>query len=340
MMPGRVAVRRVAVWSGWKLSSLLPSTSVLIFFMLLWGAFQVVPRLVSLQGYSFESLLSWGLPNAVAENEGEQPLVNLAMVGLTGIDPRYLPGILEHGLPVAMNAGGLAIAPSVPTAGTGVEHPLNAAGSAGQPADLSKQPALVAIYHTHNAETYIPYQGQAKVEGQNGGISLVGNEMVNVLAGAGIRTVHDLTIHDYPDFPTSYIKSEPTAKQLVQQNPGLQALLDMHRDAGLPVKETVRVGNEDSARIMIVVGNANRLPNPHWQENYAFAQKVAHRLQEQYPGVLKGVRLKDGRYNQQVCPHAILVEVGSDKNTLNEALVAARCFAIALSEVLKESGAH
>ena len=338
-MPGRVAVQRVAVWRDWKLSSLLPSTAALIFCILLWAAGQLVPRFVSWQGYSFQSLLAWGLPHAVADNTEEQrPLVNLALLGLTGIDPQYLPGILEQGLPAAPEARGMAAASSAPTFGAGVEHPLNAAGSSGQSVDLSQQPALVAIYHTHNAETYIPYQGQAKVEGQNGGVSLVGQEMVNVLAGAGIRAVHDLTIHDYPDFPTSYLKSGPTASRLVQQNTQLQALLDVHGDAGLPVKETVHVGNEDSARIMIVVGNDNHLPYPHWQwqENYAFAQKVAHRLQEQYPGVLKQVMLKDGRYNQHLLPHAILVEVGSDKNTLNEALVAARCFATVLAEVIKE----
>ncbi len=338
-MPGRVAMRRVAVWQGWRMSALLPSTSVLIFFILLWVAFQLAPRLVSWQGYSLQSVLAWGLPNVAAENADEQHhFVNMALLGLTGIDPQYLPGILERGLPVAMAAGETAEVSSAPAFGTGVEHPLNAASTSNQPADLSQQPAFVAIYHTHNAETYIPYQGQAKVEGQNGGVSLAGNEMAHVLEQAGIRTVHDLTIHDYPDFPTSYIKSAPTASRLAQQNPKLQALLDVHRDAGLPVKETVRVGNEDSARIMIVVGNDNRLPYPHWQwqENYAFAQKVAHRLQEQYPGVLKQVMLKDGRYNQNVLTHAILVEVGSDKNTLNEALVAARCFATVLAEVIRE----
>ena len=338
-MACRVAVRRVAVWRGWRLSALLPSTSVLIFLILLWGAFQLAPRLISWQGYSFQRVLAWGLPTAAAESEEQQrPFANLAMLSLTGIDPRYLPGILERGLPVAMAASATANVSSAPAFGTGVEHPLNAASASNQPADLSQQPALVAIYHTHNAETYIPYQGRAKVEGQNGGVSLAGDEMVKVLAEAGIRTVHDLSIHDYPNFPISYIKSEPTAKQLVQQNARLKALLDVHRDAGLPVKETVRVGNEDSARIMIVVGNDNHLPYPHWQwqENYAFAQKVAHRLQEQYPGVLKQVMLKDGRYNQHVFDHAILVEVGSDKNTLNEALVAARCFATVLAEVIKE----
>lgn len=336
-MPGRAAVRRVAVWPGWRLSSLLPSTSVLIFLLFLWGAWQMIPHVVSWRGYSFQSLLAWGLPNTVAESEESRSWMGLAMVGLTGIDPLYLPGIMDQALPANVGDGWSA-GQSVTAAGAGAERPLSAAGPAGQPADLSKLPVLVAIYYTHNAETYVPHQGRAKVEGENGGVTLAGDEMAGVLAEAGIRAVQDLTIHDYPDYPTSYIKSEPTARRLTEQNPELKVLLDVHRDAGLPVKETVSVGGQDSARIMIVVGNDNSLPYPHWQwqENYAFAQEVGRSLQERYPGVMKQVRLKDGRYNQHVSPGAILVEVGSEKNTLDEVLVAARCFASVLAGVIEE----
>ena len=338
-VPGHMAVRgRGAAWSSFRISSLLPPAPVLIFLILLWGVLQA-PRLISLQGCSFQGVLSLGLPLNVPENGGGQPLLSKAMAGLTGLDSGYLPGILEHGL---ADANGLAAPDTSVAAVTAPEAPgelpLNAPATSGATTpDLSGQPVLVAIYHTHNAETYIPWQGQSKVEGQNGGVSMVGNEMVKVLAEEGINSVHDLTIHDYPNFPLSYIKSLPTATRLVQQNPSLKALLDVHRDAGLPFKETVKVGGEDSARIIIVIGNGQRgLPDPNWRENYAFAQEVGNRLQEMYPGVLKQVRLMEGRYNQHVFPHAILVEVGSDQNTLDEALVAGRCFARALAAVIKE----
>jgi len=336
-VPGHMAVRgRGAAWSSFKISSLLPTAPALVFLILLWGVLQV-PRLISLQGCSFQGILSLGLPLNVPENEGGQPLLSKAVAVLTGLDSGYLPGILEHGL---ADAGGITVPDTGVAAATAPEMtgelPLGTTSGATTP-DLSGQPILVAIYHTHNAETYIPWQGQSKVEGQNGGVSVVGNEIVKVLAEQGINSVHDLTIHDYPNFPLSYIKSLPTATRLVKQNPSLKALLDVHRDAGLPIKETVKVGGEDSARIIIVIGDGQRgLPDPNWRENYAFAQEVGNRLQEMYPGVLKQVRLMEGRYNQHVFPHAILVEVGSDKNTLNEALVAGRCFASALVAVINE----
>ncbi|MGB9791110.1 MAG: stage II sporulation protein P [Thermacetogeniaceae bacterium] len=252
---------------------------------------------------------------------------------LTGIDPGYLPGILEAALPVAAAGNGAAAAFSESFAENGGERSLvQEDGSAEKRAGCE-----VAIYHTHNSETYVPLDGRSKVEGRNGGVSLVGEEIARALGEAGIKAVHDLTIHDYPDFPKSYIKSEATARRLVKENPDLKVLIDLHRDAGLPRKETVKVGGEDVARVLIIVGNGERLSNPHWRENYAFAQLIAHRLEERYPGVLKAVRLKDGRYNQHVFPHAVLVEVGSEKNTLQECLRAGRCLAEVLVDVVEEA---
>jgi|GEM_PF-1615198 len=296
-----------------------------------WGMLEI-PRALLLKSGSYPNLLAWGLGGRGGEWE-EHSLLNGALICLTGVDARYLPGILEVGLPTAAFGG--------------VTTTTLARGQAWETGEQSLSPREnpesepksyeVAIYHTHNAETYLPLDGKSKVDGKNGGVSLVGEEIVKVLAKAGIRAVHDLTIHDYPDFPRSYIESEVTAQRLVRENPGLKVLIDLHRDAGLPKKETVKVGGEDVARILLVVGNGERLANPHWRENYVFAQSIAHRLEERYPGVLKAVRLKAGRYNQHVSPRAILVEVGSDKNTLAESMGAVRCLANVLVELLEES---
>lgn len=315
----------------------LPVRGLAVFLVLFlcllgfWGMVEI-HRALLLKIVSYPDLLDWGLGGRGGKGDGHS-LLNGALICLTGVDASYLPGILEVGLPTAA----FDRTPTTTFArGQAWERGEQSLSSR----NVSKNEAKsyeVAIYHTHNAETYVPLDGKSKVDGKNGGVSLVGEEIVKVLAEAGIRAVHDLTVHDYPDFPRSYIKSEVTAQRLVRENPGLKVLIDLHRDAGLPKKETVRVGGEDVARIMLVVGNGERLTNPHWRENYAFAQSIAHRLEERYPGVLKAVRLKAGRYNQHVSPHAILVEVGSDKNTLAESLGAARCLANVLVELLEES---
>ncbi|HHW41821.1 MAG TPA: stage II sporulation protein P [Syntrophomonadaceae bacterium] len=315
----------------------LPARGLAVFFGLclcllgFWGMVEI-HRTLLLKIVSYPDLLEWGLGGRGGEWE-EHSLLGGALICLTGVDARYLPGILEAGLPAAAFGGATTTTFAGGRTWEMVEQSLS------QQVVAENEPAgcEVAIYHTHNAETYIPLNGRSKVDGKNGGVSLVGEEMVKVLGEAGIRAVHDLTVHDYPDFPTSYIKSEVTARKLVQENPELKVLIDLHRDAGLPKKETARVGGEDVARILLVVGTGERLANPHWRENYAFAQSIAHRLEERYPGVLKAVRLKAGRYNQHISPHAVLVEVGSDKNTLAEGLGAARCLAHVLVELLEES---
>lgn len=164
----------------------------------------------------------------------------------------------------------------------------------------------------------------------------MGEEIAGVLAEQGVRVVHDLTIHDYPDFPTSYIKSKATVNGLLGDYPDIKMLIDLHRDAGIPKKQTVTIDGEQSALLLFVVGNGQYVSNPHWRENYALARQVANRLQEKYPGIVKDVRLKSGGYNQNLSPNVLLVEVGSDKNTLDEALIAGRCLGEVLAELINE----
>lgn len=312
----------------------IPVFLICFLFLINWGIIRL-PQTMFFRNYSFTKLLAQGLGSAGEEFKPPSFFSGILFF-LTGLDPFYLPGVFERGLPVVALEGSAA-AQSVFTQLTkesGERLLLDERSEFRE--DFEKKEVEVVFYHTHNAETYIPLHGKSKVEGENGGVKDVAGEMVRVLEKAGIKTVHDLTIHDHPDFPISYIKSEATARRLVQENPFLKALIDVHRDAGLSKKETVNVNGQEVARILLIVGTGERLPNPQWRENYAFAQSIAHRLEEKYPGVLKGLRLRPGRYNQHLSPRVLLVEVGSDKNTLAEALGSARLFATVLAEVIQE----
>jgi len=253
---------------------------------------------------------------------------------LCGIDPFDPAGVLQKGLPYSITGGRNAvISSSYPTE----ELPIESSRLLQDPSlELAKKPVEVAIYHTHNAETYIPLDKKSKVQGKNGGITLVGEEIIKTLAENGVWGVQDLTIHDHPNFPRSYLESKKTASRLLNEYPELKVLIDLHRDAGIPRKQTTTVDGQESAMIMFVVGNGQGIPNPHWQENLTLARKIANRLEEKYPGIVKAVRIKNGCYNQNLSPKAILVEIGSDKNTLEEALVAGRCLGEVLAEIIQE----
>lgn len=276
----------------------------------------------------FITLFSWGLGS---NDEDSRFISNISLFfsGKTVV-------ILQKGLPVfAQSKEAVTTIDEKLSTSEFVEKPISE--ELLYPAEnLSEKPVEVVFYHTHNAETYVPLEGKAKVEGKTGGVGLVADEMINILEEKKFKCVHDLTIHDYPDFDVSYINSKVTAEKLIKEHPDHKAILDVHRDAGFEKKEVVKIGEETSSKILLIIGTGERSSNPHWRENYAFAQKIAQKMREDYPGVLKEVRLRPGRYNQHLSPRAILVEVGSEKNTLNEALVAARCFSSSLAAVLLE----
>lgn len=194
----------------------------------------------------------------------------------------------------------------------------------------------VLLYHTHNAETYLPSAGVSKVSGQNGGVVQAAQVFQQALQqNYGIRTIHNTTLHDYPNWNKSYQNSLSSVQQLLKVNPEVQAVFDIHRDAGFTSKAptTATINGKKAARIMLVIG-AN---HDNWKENLAFAQALEEACDRLYPGLLRDkMHIKEtGRYNQQVHPHAVLLEIGSDLNTQEEADYAMECFAQVVYEVLR-----
>ncbi|MEW6661292.1 MAG: stage II sporulation protein P [Bacillota bacterium] len=199
--------------------------------------------------------------------------------------------------------------------------------------------ALVAIYNTHNAETYVPTDGKEKLEGKNGGVVKVAETLADVLSGKyGIKTARSEKIHDYPNWAKSYTNSEQTIKELISANPGIQVVLDIHRDAGLKQKESVVINGKETARVLLIVGSDKRLDHPAWRQNLKFAQRLAAKVEALYPGLSKGVRIQDGRYNQHLHQRAVLLEIGSTRNSLEEAKRAAELVAHVVAEVLRDMG--
>lgn len=201
----------------------------------------------------------------------------------------------------------------------------------------SSQNPLVAIYNTHNAESYRPSEGSAKFPGKNGGVSQVAATLADTLSkDYGIPVVRSTTIHDYPDFTMAYANSEKTLKRMLAANPSVMVALDVHRDAGLPSPPVVEIEGQKVAQVLIIVGSNARLEHPNWRQNEAFARQLAKKMDELYPGLCLGVRVQEGRYNQHLLPRALLLEFGSDNNTLQEAETSARMVARVLAAVIKD----
>jgi len=180
---------------------------------------------------------------------------------------------------------------------------------------------LVAIYHSHTAESYLPWLGVTHITGgKRGNIVDVGNMLAKSLEEEQIKVVHSLAIHDYPTFRDSYRRSYVTASGLVKKYPSLKIIIDLHRDAGVKEKTVVQIKGKKAARILLDVGTDRLgLPHPNWRKNLALAQLVAKEMEEMYPGLCRGIIVANARYNQHLSPGAMLVEIGDQYSTKEEA---------------------
>lgn len=196
----------------------------------------------------------------------------------------------------------------------------------------------VAFYCTHTAETYTPDSGKPRLDGKRGLVTAAARAAAESLEKRGIQAAFYDRIHDFPEYDRSYSSSRNTIREIVKNQSQVIAVFDIHRDhiPGLEKADTVKINGKKSARILIIVGTDERKPHPNWEKNLAFAESIAQHGEAMYPGLIKAVRTKSGTYNQEFHDRALLIELGSDQNTLQEAQYAARLFSDILIEVLLE----
>ena len=75
---------------------------------------------------------------------------------------------------------------------------------------------------------------------------------------------------------------------------------------------------------------------PHWEDNLKFALALQKRVQSEYEGLMKPVYFCNRRYNMDVTPCSLLLEFGSDANTLDEAVYAASMLGMSLGRLINE----
>ncbi|HWR43470.1 stage II sporulation protein P [Sporomusa sp.] len=190
---------------------------------------------------------------------------------------------------------------------------------------------LVSIYHTHTDESYIPTDGKATVNG-NGSILLVGDAFSKRLSELGYQTNHDKTLHD-PHDANAYQRSRRTVMKLLQQQPA--AIFDIHRDSAPASMYNVQVNGQDATKILLVVGQQNQ--NINTTMNYAKTIKAA--ADAKYQGLVRGIFIAKGGYNQDLNPRSILVEIGTQYNNREAADRSAALFADVIPSFLAPSTA-
>jgi stage II sporulation protein P len=194
---------------------------------------------------------------------------------------------------------------------------------------------IVGIYNTHNSESYSGDGGPERLPGENGDVVTVGETLKKALEKNGIAAAHSLQIHDAVDFMKAYGESVKTATQMTKDYPSMKILLDVHRDGfrpGVP-KSTITAKGQTISKVLVVIGKKN----PHWQTNEKLAKDLMALAEKKYPGLFSPniSYAADARYNQHLSDGGLLLEFGSQYNTLAEANGAAEAVAEILAEYLK-----
>ncbi len=193
--------------------------------------------------------------------------------------------------------------------------------------NYNKDKPYIFMYHTHATEAFMPYEGnQHHNPDNNKNMVRVGSTLAKVLEASGHNIIHEKTHHDRPSYNQSYSRSLYTLNKVMEEESNLKIFLDLHRD-GIEMDHPnaekrleafkAKINGIDTATFSLVVG-------PH-SDNYdkvlGFAKYIKAVSDILYPDLCTGIIIKKvGKFNQFVSDYTALLEIGSNGNTLDEAL--------------------
>lgn len=219
---------------------------------------------------------------------------------------------------------------------------LNVSGLMEKDMTISKEGEgpQILIYHTHSQEAF-----RDSIPGDMGtGIVGVGEHLSEILTSQyGYRVLHHTGQYDLESRDDAYSKALPGIEQVLAENPSVQVVIDLHRDA--IAEETRLVTDLDgrpTARFMFFnglsrtkkTGNIAYLYNENQADNLAFSFQMQLKATEYYPGLVRKIYLKGYRYNMHLRPRTLLIELGAQNNTVEEAMNACDPLAHILNMVL------
>lgn len=216
---------------------------------------------------------------------------------------------------------------------------------------LSKDEPSVLIYHTHTTETYqlndrdfYAVGSKSRSDKEDRNMIRVGKAICDQLEKAGYKVIHLTEVYDKP-YDGAYTRSRKAVSEYLEKYPSIEITLDIHRDAiqrsdGTKIAPTVEINGSKAAQIMIISGcqeKDNGITNlPDWKYNLTFALQLQQSLEKSFPGITRPVFFCARSYNMGLTHNSLLVEIGSDANTLAEAVYTGKCLGSALAALMKE----
>lgn len=198
----------------------------------------------------------------------------------------------------------------------------------------------ILVYHTHSQETYIDStQGDSSTS-----IVGVGEHLCDILRTKyGFNVLHHTGEYDVESRDNAYSNAMAGLDKVLAENPTIEVMIDLHRDQTNPdTKLVTTIQDRPTARFMFfnglcytkALGELKNLPNPYVQDNLSFAFQMQLTAEEYYPGLTRRIYLKGYRYNLHYRPKSLLIELGSQTNTVEEAMNACDPIAHIIAMVL------
>lgn len=190
--------------------------------------------------------------------------------------------------------------------------------------DASKPQIL--IYHTHSQEGF----ADSAAGDDATTIMGVGERLAEILREKyGYNVIHHMGKYDVESRDHAYSNAEPGLEAVLAENPSIEVIIDLHRDEVPEERRLVtEIGGRQTAQFMFFnglsrttrTGEIEYLKNPYLEENLAFSFQMQRVSCEYYPGITRKIYLKGYRYNMHYRGKTLLIELGAQNNTLEEAM--------------------
>ncbi len=214
---------------------------------------------------------------------------------------------------------------------------------------ITKDEPYILVYHTHTTEGYelldlgwYSNQYNSRTKDSRKNMVRVGEELVKVLENAGYKVIHDKTVYD-SSYNGAYARSLVSVEKYLEKYPSIVITLDVHRDAihydnGTKSKPTAEINGKKAAQVMIISGcEGDGVEDfPEWKDNLNFAIHLQKEVEENYNGLMRPIFFCNRKYNMNVTPCSLLLEFGTDANTLEEAVYSASLIGKSISEMLNK----
>ncbi len=203
---------------------------------------------------------------------------------------------------------------------------------------LRQDEPTVLILHTHATESYTRQDGEYYEESgicrtldEAYNMVSIGEALAQYLRAGGLCVIHDRTLHDEPSFSGAYSHARAAIDRYLEEYPSITMVIDLHRDAleedGPRLTVTGQVDGEEAAQLMVVAGSDKNLEFSNWQENLALGVQLTALLERDAPGITRPVQFRAQRFNLDMTSGSLLIEVGGNGNTHQQALQSMKALA-------------